>query len=202
MNHAVIDELYFERHEIQKLPGLLQSLYYRARIRSTIVDVFTRLVDRKHILPLGLLVPVDIHKLDPVAYKVSRLLLCFGHLEQTKQDMRRASDNDQIAMFVGEVEDYAAYWLAVMITRSCCSSLEAVVRDIHNMRYLGPLNLESRRRYEEVHSAINFSPNLEIGKGTPDSASGIFEWILPSGLHLKRRTAPNGDLLPDAGPYT
>lgn len=76
---GVIDQIFFRDPEKQNQSTILQALYIRARLQSTILDIFTLLVDSGYIRPENMTHPISLYKADASAQSLLGILKCFEH---------------------------------------------------------------------------------------------------------------------------
>lgn len=82
-----------------------------------------------------------------------------------------------------------------MIVRGCCDPIR-VIGAIQNTNYLGRMDNEALEELNRHVDTVKFIGNPEAGRGNMDSATSIFGFFLPSGIHLKPSTE-----LDEPGPY-
>lgn len=137
---------YSPREEEQEIGELLHALYYRARVQSTILDIFVLLNQHGFIDLESLWKPVAINETSEDSKVVLSLLSTFEAVVIEENMVAPAHPLWE----VDSTKD-ALQWLATMIVRGCNSAdITKLFKTIEKSGFLGPVNehaLEMHKSY-------------------------------------------------------
>ena len=134
---TVVEEFCFTK--TPNISNLLKALYFRARLQSTVWDVFEQLEMRGFVKFESLYQPVDLFNAGSTTVRnIFGILQCFTWCIEMEQ---KWGQDQQIGGFVGHF-DHHLHWLAVIIVRSS-ADISTLLETIVRMGYLGDID-ESR----------------------------------------------------------
>ncbi|KUJ11744.1 uncharacterized protein LY89DRAFT_786614 [Mollisia scopiformis] len=159
---------------------LLMSLYYRARIQSTLLDIFVVLVQRSFITLDNLRTPIELNTTSEACCEVNRLLSTFRAIERERNLDLGPTDKLPYAIWDFEFVYEAVDWLSAMIVRGC-TDIQSLFGTIEISGYLGKVDEKAWERMKKAVGKISFVCNKSERAATSLGLSNFGFW-LPHGL--------------------
>ncbi|KAL8816400.1 MAG: hypothetical protein Q9191_008339 [Dirinaria sp. TL-2023a] len=155
---------------------MLKALYWRGRIQTAVLDVFTVLCNRGFLDPNCLRLPVTYYKVCTPVATLTWLLDCYEGPQKEhflhEPKPFRYHDQEFSGPFV---------WLATMILR-CCADIDKVLETITACGSLGELDTEAFETWKKYTTMKHFEVNPREMAGGNRIEPAEFGFWLPHGL--------------------
>jgi hypothetical protein len=157
---------YYKHNELKNLGDLLTVLYWRGRLQSACLDVFTMLVDRGFVSISNLAKPYNIHTGTDATTAVALLLSTFEAVVKEEAYVFDL-DNKPHSLWEGQFMMEPINWLATMIVRGC-ANIQQLFDCIIDSKFLGGIDETALEKFKTEGIAMfemigmTFNPLLEI----------------------------------------